>query len=116
MTLKEIGKAVINPINPIKSKRSKRETQDRAEFLIHKKAKSKKEKINFDIIVEKNKIIIKADPEYASQNIEVFADQNQIFTGSLSRKSEINLSLLNKEGRKILKEIDRNKEIYGRIK
>ena len=107
---------VINPINPIKSKRSKRETQDRAEFLIHKKAKSKKEKINFDIIVEKNKIIIKADPEYASQNIKVFADQNQIFTGSLSRKSEINLSLLNKEGRKILKEIDRNKEIYGRIK
>ena len=107
---------VINPINPIKSKRSKRETQDRAEFLINKKAKSKKEKINFDIIVEKNKITIKADPEYASQNINVFADQNQIFTGSLSRKSEINLSLLNKEGRKILKEIDRNKEIYGRIK
>jgi len=59
---------------------------------------------------------LKATPEFASQNIEIYADNQQIFTGSLSRKSEISLSLLNKEGRKILKEIDRNKDIYGRIK
>ena len=53
---------------------------------------------------------------YASQNIIVFANQEEIFTGSLSRKSEINLSLSNKEGRRILKEIERNKDIYARIK
>jgi len=82
----------------------------------HKRGKTLKEKIELDVIVKKEKVIIKATPDYASQNVEIYADERQIFTGSLSRKSEINLSLLNKEGRKILKEIDRNKEIYGRIK
>ncbi|TFG28703.1 MAG: hypothetical protein EU532_04655 [Promethearchaeota archaeon] len=68
------------------------------------------------MIVKKEKVIIKAHPEYASQNIEIFANDKQIFTGSLSRNSEINLSLSNKEGRRILKELDRNKDIYGKIK
>ncbi|MBA7716822.1 hypothetical protein ES703_125903 [subsurface metagenome] len=69
-----------------------------------------------DRIVKKEKVIIKAGPDYASQNVEIYADEKQIFTGSLSRKSEITLSLLNKEGRRILKELDRNKVIYGKIK
>ena len=64
----------------------------------------------------KDRVILKASPQYASENVIVFADQDEIFTGSFSRKSEINLSLSNKEGRRILKEIDRNKDIYAIIK
>jgi predicted PilT family ATPase len=66
--------------------------------------------------VQKDRVILKAAPKYASQNIIIFANREEIFTGSLSRKSEINLSLSNKEGRRILKEYDRNKEIYALIK
>ncbi|KKN11553.1 hypothetical protein LCGC14_1025280, partial [marine sediment metagenome] len=64
----------------------------------------------------KEKILIKADPQHASQNIEIYADGRQIFTGSLSRNSEISLSLSNKDGRSLLKEIDRSKDIYAKIK
>jgi len=53
---------------------------------------------------------------YASQNIIIFANNEEIFTGSLSRNGEINLSLSNKEGRRLLKEIDRKKDIYAKRK
>ncbi|MFX0005345.1 MAG: ATPase, T2SS/T4P/T4SS family [Promethearchaeota archaeon] len=103
-------------INPIKSgKLSEKPTQYR-ELTKYGRAKPKKEKINLEIEVMRDKIILKAAPEYASQNIVIFSNNNEIFTGSLSRKSEINLSLSNKEGRKILKEFDRNRDIYARIK
>lgn len=107
---------VINPINPLKAKRSTRDFDLSKGFMPSKRGKTLKEKIELDVIVKKEKVILKADPDYASQNVEIYADEKQIFTGSLSRKSEINLSLLNKEGRRILKELDRNKEIYGMIK
>ncbi|TFG01686.1 MAG: ATPase [Promethearchaeota archaeon] len=81
-----------------------------------KRTTSNKERIELDVIIKKDKIILKAAPRFASQNIEVYADEKQIFTGSLSRNSEINLSLSNKEGRRILKERDRNKKIYAKIK
>ncbi|TFG23707.1 MAG: ATPase [Promethearchaeota archaeon] len=81
-----------------------------------KRTTSNKERIELDVIIKKDKIILKAAPRFASQNIKVFADQKEIFTGSLSRNSEINLSLSNKEGRRILKERDRNKKIYAKIK
>ncbi|MFX1394152.1 MAG: ATPase, T2SS/T4P/T4SS family [Promethearchaeota archaeon] len=102
---------VMVPINPIKAKRGKRISE-----VPYKKKKSKKKSIELDIKVEKNKVIIQADPIYASQNIEVFAENELIFTGSLSRNSTINLSLTNKEARRILKEFDRNKAIYAIIK
>jgi ATPase len=103
-------------INPIKSGRlSDKPTQYR-ELTKYGRSKPKKEKINLEIEVMKDKIILKAAPEYASQNIVIFSNNDEIFTGSLSRKSEINLSLSNKEGRKILKEFDRNRDIYARIK
>ena len=99
---------VIVPINPIKPKRGKKLSE-----IPYKKKKSKKKLIELDIKIDKKKIIIQAEPQYASQNIEVFAENELIFAGSLSRSSEINLSLSNKEGRRILKEIDRNKKIFA---
>jgi predicted PilT family ATPase len=107
---------VINPINPIKSRGLQRDYERSKDFPSRRRGVSKKERIELNVIVEKERLLMRAAPEFASQNIEIYADDQQIFTGSLSRKSEITLSLLNKEGRKILKEIDRNKDIYGRIK
>jgi ATPase len=105
---------VINPINPIEPKGSfRREEQFKKEFSSRKK---RNKKIELDITVSKQRIILKADPVYASSNIIVFADDYEIFTGSLSRSSVIALSLSNKEGRKVLKEYDRDKHIYGIIK
>ena len=105
---------VINPINPIEPKDSlRREDQLNKEFLSKKK---RDKKIELEIKVNKQKIIINADPVYASSNIIVCADDQEIFTGSLSRSSNITLSLSNKEGRKLLKEYDRDKRIYGIIK
>ena len=105
---------VINPINPIEPKGSfRREEQFKKEFSSRKK---RNKKIELDITVSKQRILLKADPVYASSNIIVFADDYEIFTGSLSRSSVIALSLSNKEGRKVLKEYDRDKRIYGVIK
>ncbi len=105
---------VINPINPIEPKGSfRREEQLKEEFLREKK---RNKKIELDIKVSKQKILIKADPVYASSNIIVFADDHEIFTGSLSRSGNMTLSLSNKEGRKLLKEYDRDKYIFGILK
>ncbi len=103
-------------INPIKPKRFKDKPNQYIEQSRYGREKSKKERINLDIEVMKDRVILKAAPKYSSQNIVVFSDQEEIFIGSLSRKSEINLSLNNKEGRKILKEFDRKKNIYAKIK
>ncbi|MFX1572034.1 MAG: ATPase, T2SS/T4P/T4SS family [Promethearchaeota archaeon] len=103
-------------INPIRSKKSHYRTDQYIDLFTYKKSRSKKDRINIDIEARKDRIILKAAPKYASQNIIVYADQEEIFTGSLSRKSEINLSLTNKEGRRILKEFDKNKDIYARQK
>ena len=103
-------------INPIKPKKSRYKPGEYMDLSSYRKSKSKAERINLDIEIMKDRITLKASPKYASQNIIIFSDQEEIFTGSLSRKSEINLSLSNKEGRKILKEFDRNKNIYATIK
>jgi len=100
---------VINPVNPPRSKKSKK-YYGRGSII------SDKEKINIHVEIKKDKVILKADPKFSSQNVIVYADNQQIFTGSLSRNSDITLSLLNKEGRQVLKEIDRNKNIYARRK
>ena len=107
---------VINPINPIKSRGLTRDYDRAKDFSSRRRGGPKKERIELDANVKEGRLILRAAPEFASQNIEIYADNQSIFTGSLSRKSEITLSLLNKEGRKILKEIDRNKDIYGRTK
>jgi ATPase len=78
--------------------------------------KKSREKIDIDIEVKKQKIMIKADPSYASQNIIIFGDNQQIFTGSLSRNSDISLSLANKESKKLLKLIKSNRDIYAKLK
>ena len=106
---------VINPIHPIGSK-DKREQKNLEHQQRSKKRGSKKERIDLKIAVKSKKIILSAHPNYASQNIIVYSNDEPIFTGSLSRSSEINLSLSNKEGRKILKENDKNKDIYAIIK
>ncbi len=98
---------VVNPISSRYPSRAKRFPPSR---------KYRDERISLDIEVKKQKLIIKADPEYASQNIVIFADNQQIFTGSLSRNSDISLSISNKEARKILKELNDNKDLFGKIK
>ncbi|MFX1434691.1 MAG: ATPase, T2SS/T4P/T4SS family, partial [Promethearchaeota archaeon] len=101
---------VVNPIKPIRSERYKKLNS------FYKEKKSSKGKIQLDVEVQSQKIILKADPEYASSNIIVYADNQQIFTGSLSRNADISLSLSNKEGKRVLKEYNRNKVLYGKIK
>ncbi len=103
-------------INPIKPGRTKDRSTQYRELTKYGRKKSIKERINLQIEILSDKIILKAAPEYASQNIVIFSNHEEIFTGSLSRKGEINLSLSNKEGRKILKEFDRKRDIYARIK
>ncbi|MFX1391824.1 MAG: ATPase, T2SS/T4P/T4SS family [Promethearchaeota archaeon] len=98
---------VVNPIS------SKYPSRGKGTFTSVMK---KDKRIYLDIEVKKQKIIIRAKPEYASQNIEIFAGNHQIFTGSLSRNSDISLSLSNKEAKKILKELDNNKEFYAKLK
>ncbi|TFG28705.1 MAG: ATPase [Promethearchaeota archaeon] len=106
----------INPINPLKSKKSiKYKENDKTELLYWEK-QPKDEKIELDIEFKKQKVVIKADPQYSSKNIMIFVDKDLIFTGSLSREGEISLSLSNKEGKRILKEFNKNKEIYAKIK
>ena len=98
---------VLNPINPIKKK---------AFTPTPRKRTQKKEKINLNIDIQQNKLLIEAPYEYASTNIEIYADHDLIFTGALSRDSDINLSLSTREGRRILKELQRNKNVYGKVK
>jgi len=101
---------VVNPINPIRSEKYKKLNS----FSIEKK--SSKGKIQLDVHVQRQKIVLKADLEYASSNIIIYADNQQIFNGSLSRNADISLSLSNKEGKRILKEYNRNKVLYGKLK
>ncbi len=105
---------VINPINPIGLKDSFKTKEHYKGRQITKKRKEKR--IELDVEIKKQKVTLKANPEFASRNIVVFADDQEIFAGSLSRSSIITLSLSNKEGRKVLKEFDRNKKIYGILK
>ncbi|TFF87440.1 MAG: ATPase [Promethearchaeota archaeon] len=98
---------VLNPINPIKKQKS---------FTPIPRRNQRKEKINLDIDVQQDKLLIEAPYQYASTNIEIYADNNLIFTGALSRNSDINLSLSTREGKRILRELKRNKNIYGEVK
>ncbi len=97
-------------VNPISSKYPSRGK------VVPSSGMKKEKKIHLDVEVKKQKIIIKANPKYASQNIEIFADNHLIFTGSLSRNSDISLSLSNKEAKKLLTKLNDNREIYARLK
>ena len=103
---------VINPINPRSSGPKPKGQKSRGSSF----KKKNYGKIDLEFDITKDKILIKADSQHASQNIEIYADNQQIFTGSLSRNSEISLSLSNKDGRRLLKEIDRDKDVYAKIK
>ncbi|MCK4479845.1 MAG: Flp pilus assembly complex ATPase component TadA [Candidatus Lokiarchaeota archaeon] len=98
---------VVNPISPKYSSKGRGIPSSRAK-------KDKRIDLNIDVI--KQKIIIRANPEYASQNIVIYADNQQIFIGSLSRNSDISLSLSNKEAKKILKELNNDKDIFAKVK
>ena len=78
--------------------------------------KRRDERIELEIEVKKQKIMIKADPRFASQNISIFGNNSLIFTGSLSRNSGISISRSNKEAKKMLKVIDSNMDIYGKLR
>ncbi len=104
---------VINPVKPIRSKHTDENFDD---FIKEFKRKKYKGKIDIDVIVKPDKIILKADPRYASKNINVYAGSQLVFSGSLSRNGDIKLSLSHKEANKILKQLDKNKEIYAKIR
>ncbi|MFX1391619.1 MAG: ATPase, T2SS/T4P/T4SS family [Promethearchaeota archaeon] len=97
-------------VNPIKSAYSNRSRE------LSRSNTQKDRRIELDVELKKDRVRLKAAPKFSSQNIIIYSDKEEIFTGSLSRKSEINLSLNNKEGRRILKEFDRNKDIYAKLK
>jgi ATPase len=103
---------VINPVNPITSEQGFNNYTKYKAFG----GKHKGGKINLDVEVSSNKVLVKAPPEYASQNIEIYADGRLIFTGSLSRNADMTLSLGNREGRKLRREFQKNKDIYGQPK
>jgi ATPase len=102
---------VVNPINPSKSK-SERHNFD---FNLDKWQNSGK-RINLDIIEFKKKLIIRADEDFASRNIDVYAGNHIIFSGSLSRNAEISLSMSNREAKQIQKDLRKNSDIYGILK
>ncbi len=101
---------VLNPINPIKSKKRFDDFKPHSAF---RERYSKGERIKLDIDIRNDRVIVKAPQKFASTNIKIFADEKLIFTGSLSRNSEIKVSLSNIDAKKFLKAIDQNKEIYG---
>ncbi len=102
---------VVNPINPSKSKSERRNF----DFNLDKWQKSGK-RISLDIIEFKKKLIIRADEDFASRNIDVYAGNHIIFSGSLSRNAEISLSMPNREAKQIQKELRKNSDIYGILK
>jgi ATPase len=103
---------VVNPINPIKTRYKKKYSE-----IPNKKMKAANyETIDLNLIFDKKNVIIKADPKYASENIEIYAENELIFTGSLSRNSTISLSLSNQEGQRIQEEYEQNKQIYAKFK
>ena len=102
---------VVNPVNKVTTRRSAKFDNDFTETITQGK-----EKISLDMMVKKDRIIFKANPEHASKNVIVYADEKRIFDGSLSRSGEINLSLSTKDGKKISKIVDRSKNIYAIIK
>lgn len=102
---------VVNPINPSKSKGERRNF----DFNLDKWQNSGK-RISVDIIEFKKKLIIRADENFASRNIDVYAGNHIIFSGSLSRNAEISLSMSNREAKQIQKELRKNSDLYGILK
>jgi len=103
---------VVNPINPIKTRYKKKYSE-----IPNKKMKAVNyETIDLNLTFDKKNVIIKADPKYASENIEIYAENQLLFTGSLSRNSTISLSLSNQEGQRIQEEYEQNKQIYAKFK
>ncbi len=102
---------VVNPINPSKSKSDRRNF----DFNLDNWQNSGK-RISLDIIEFKKKLIIRADENFASRNIDVYAGNHIIFSGSLSRNAEISLSLSNREAKQIQKELRKSSDIYGILK
>ena len=102
---------VVNPVGFRSSYKAKSQGKGRASNI-----RKSGQRIDLDIEVKKQKIMIKVDPIYASQNIIIFGDKHPLFTGSLSRNSEISLSLSSIEAKKLLKVIENNKDVFGKIK
>jgi len=98
---------VVNPIHPSRSKRR---------HILDYDHSDKGKKINLDVNVFKQKVRISADQEYASQNIVIYANDQAIFTGSLSRNADMSLSLSSKDGKRITKEYNKYKDIYAKLK
>lgn len=101
-------------INPVAKRAHRRNDWDDMPSRYGKKAHGKR--IDLDIVVKRDKIKVKANPKFSSTNIVIYGDDEEIFTGSLSRKATMNLSLHNREGQDLLKAYDKNKHIYGKLK
>ncbi len=103
-------------ITPIKSKKGKTKGGTLLEFSEIYGTRFESPRIDLGFEVKKDKIIIFTDPRYAGQNINIYANGKHLFSGSLSRNGDITLSLSHKEGQKILRHFQKNKDIYAQIK
>ena len=106
---------VVNPIRPSREKYYKKSHFD-LDDILDDESFMFGERINLDIEIKNNKIILHADPIFASKNIIIYSGDQKIFTGSLSKNAEISLSLSHKEGKRVLKEFNKNRDLYAMLK
>jgi ATPase len=106
---------VLNTVNPINTKKGFSDYEKYSSFS-RSRSPAKGKQIDLDIHVKRSKLIIKAPQQYASTNIEIYADHKLIFTGALSREADISLSLSNRVGKKVHKEYQKHKNIYAKVK
>ncbi|MBY9006805.1 MAG: Flp pilus assembly complex ATPase component TadA [Candidatus Lokiarchaeota archaeon] len=101
---------VLIPINPTKSRKNYNEYKN---FIESEFKFQRGERINLDIQVKSDKILVIAPLKFASTNIQILVEGKLLFTGSLSRNAEIKIALSNIESKHILKALNQNKNIYG---
>ncbi len=76
----------------------------------------KKERIQIDLEISDDSIIISADEIYGGKNVNIYSGSRIIFTGCFSRKGNITLSLDNRDAQILLDGIDNDKNLYARLK
>ncbi|MBD3194844.1 MAG: ATPase [Candidatus Lokiarchaeota archaeon] len=106
---------VLNPINPIRRKDGFDDFEKYSPFESHNR-RSSGDEFHIDINIKGDRMIITAPDRYSSQNIQILSEHKLIFTGALSRSGDITLSLSQREGKKILREMEKHKRIYGKVK
>jgi ATPase len=97
------------PIKPSKKDRS-------INFQERNEGKTENQRIDLELEFKKKKVILIADQNFASSNIQVYSNNTLIFTGSLSRDGTIALSSSSNDGKRVLKEYNKKGDIYAKLK